>query len=160
MNLNLKMDEVDKRILLYLSQDARKPFTEIAKDLTVSPGTIHVRVKKLEQMGVIKGASLQVDYAKLGYTFVAYIGIYLSRSGLAPHVVEELRSIPEVTLAHLATGKYGIFCKVRCIDAQHAKDLIFRINNIDGVVNTETMISLEECINSNGKLMENIVNNT
>ena len=157
MSLNLKVDNVDKQILRYLTQDARKPYTEIAKELVVSPGTIHVRVKKMEQMGIIKGTSLQIDYARLGYSFIAYIGLYLNRSGRALDVIERLKSIPEITVAHLATGKFGIFCKVRCRDAMHAKDVIFRINDIDGVVNTETMISLEECINSNARLMEAIM---
>ena len=57
----LKIDNVDKQILRYLTQDARKPYTEIAKELFVSPGTIHVRVKKLEQMGIIKGTSLSLS---------------------------------------------------------------------------------------------------
>ena len=43
----MKLDKLDKQILQYLVKDARKPFTEIAKDLLVSPGTIHVRVKKM-----------------------------------------------------------------------------------------------------------------
>ena len=54
----MKIDKLDKQILEYLVKDARKPFTEIAKDLLVSPGTIHVRVKKMEQMGIIKSTSI------------------------------------------------------------------------------------------------------
>ena len=70
----MKLDKLDKQILQYLVKDARKPFTEIAKDLLVSPGTIHVRVKKMEQMGVIKSTSISVDYAKLGFGFVPTSG--------------------------------------------------------------------------------------
>lgn len=153
----LKIDNVDKQILRYLTQDARKPYTEIAKELFVSPGTIHVRVKKLEQMGIIKGTSLSLDYSRMGYSFIAYIGLYLNRSSRALDVIEHLKSVPEITVAHLATGKFGIFCKMRCKDALHAKEVIFQINDIDGVVNTETMISLEECINSNAGLMNSII---
>ena len=154
---NLKIDNVDKQILRYLTKDARKPYTEIAKELLVSPGTIHVRVKKLEQMGIIKGTSLSIDYGRMGYSFIAYIGLYLNRSSRALDVIEALKSVPEITVAHLATGKFGIFCKMRCKDALHAKQVIFEINDIEGVVNTETMISLEECINSNAGLMNSII---
>ena len=157
MSDNLKIDKLDKQILQYLTRDARKPYTEIAKELIVSPGTIHVRVKKMEQMGIIRGTSLQVDYARLGYSFIAYIGLYLNQSAHAMEVMEDLKKVPEVTVAHLATGKFTIFCKVRCKDAQHAKHVIFELNNIGGVYNTETMISLEECINSNARLMEAII---
>lgn len=154
----MKLDKLDKQILQYLVKDARKPFTEIAKDLLVSPGTIHVRVKKMEQMGVIKSTSISVDYDKLGFGFIAYVGLFTSRSLTSPEIIEKLREIPEVTVAHLATGKYGIFCKIRCKDASHAKDVIFRINDVDGVENTESMISLEESINTNSGLLQLIIN--
>ena len=153
----MKIDKLDKQILEYLVKDARKPFTEIAKDLLVSPGTIHVRVKKMEQMGIIKSTSISVDYEKLGFGFIAYIGLYTSRSSTSPQIIDALGGVPEVTVAHLATGKYGIFCKIRCRDASHAKDVIFRINDIEGVENTESMISLEESINSNTGLLKLII---
>ena len=154
----MKLDKLDKQILQYLVKDARKPFTEIAKVLLVSPGTIHVRVKKMEQIGVIKSTSISVDYAKLGFGFVAYVGLFTSRSLQSPDIIDRLRDVPEVTVAHLATGKYGIFCKIRCRDASHAKDVIFRINDIEGVENTESMISLEESINSNTGLLDLVIN--
>lgn len=153
----MKIDKLDRQILEYLVKDARKPFTEIAKDLLVSPGTIHVRVKKMEQMGIIKSTSISVDYEKLGFGFIAYVGLFTSRSSTSPQIIEALKSVPEVTVAHLATGKYGIFCKIRCRDASHAKDVIFRINDIEGVENTESMISLEESINSNTGLLKLII---
>lgn len=153
----MKIDKLDKQILEYLVKDARKPFTEIAKDLLVSPGTIHVRVKKMEQIGIIKSTSISVDYEKLGFGFIAYVGLYTSRSSTSPQIINALRSVPEVTVAHLATGKYGIFCKIRCRDASHAKDVIFRINDVEGVENTESMISLEESINSNTGLLKLII---
>lgn len=153
----MKIDKLDKQILEYLVKDARKPFTEIAKDLLVSPGTIHVRVKKMEQMGIIKSTSISVDYEKLGFGFIAYVGLFTERSSTSPQIIEALRNVPEVTVAHLATGKYGIFCKIRCRDASHAKDVIFRINDIEGVENTESMISLEESINSNTGLLKLII---
>ena len=153
----MKIDKLDKQILEYLVKDARKPFTEIAKDLLVSPGTIHVRVKKMESVGVIKSTSISVNYEKLGFGFIAYVGLYTKRSLSSPDIIELLREVPEVTVAHLATGKYGIFCKIRCRDASHAKDVIFRINDIEGVENTESMISLEESINSNTGLLQLII---
>ena len=153
----MKIDKLDKQILEYLVKDARKPFTRSARGLLVSPGPIHVRGKKMEQMGIIKSTSISVDYEKLGFGFIAYIGLYTSRSSTSPQIIDALGSVPEVTVAHLATGKYGIFCKIRCRDASHAKDVIFRINDIEGVENTESMISLEESINSNTGLLKLII---
>lgn len=153
---NYELDKLDREILAFLIEDARMPFTEIAKKLIVSPGTIHVRVKKMEQHDIIKGASLKVNYEALGYNFTAYIGVHTARSTDTTQVIRDLRDIPEVTVAHIATGRFTIFCKVRCMDTAHAKDVIFRINRIENVLRTETMVSLEESINDKERLFRNI----
>ena len=157
MNENLKLDQVDRQILGHLLLDARKTFTDIAKELNVSSGTVHIRVKKMEKSGVIKGASLQLDYETLGYGFIAFVGIYLDQTQNTSLVINELKEIPEVTVAHIATGRFGIFAKIRCTDTKHAKDVIFRISEIPSVINTETMIALEECINSSKNLLQTIL---
>ena len=72
-----KLDEIDHQILDMLIQNTRTPFTDIAKKLLISAGTVHVRVKKMEDYGLIKGSSLILDYDKLGYTFIAYVGLYI-----------------------------------------------------------------------------------
>ncbi|MCH8554926.1 MAG: AsnC family transcriptional regulator [Schleiferiaceae bacterium] len=154
---SFELDNLDKKILSFLNKDARMPYTEIAKKLEVSPGTIHVRMKKMESAQVIKGASLNINYEMLGYNFIAYIGIMMSKAQESFHIIERLKEIPEVTVAHLATGKFGVFCKIRCKSTGHAKEVLYKINSIDGVVNTETMISLEECINSNVNLIQSII---
>ena len=155
----IQLDHIDKQILDMLIENARTPFTEIAKKLDVSAGTVHVRVKKMEQAGIIKGASLSVDYDKLGYSFIAYIGVYLDKTSNTRFVLERMKEIPYITVAHITTGKYNIFCKVRARDTQHAKDVIFQIDDIEGIVRTETMISLEESINDKKRLIHHIFKN-
>ncbi|MDY7394035.1 winged helix-turn-helix transcriptional regulator [Aureibaculum sp. 2210JD6-5] len=151
-----KLDEIDHQILDVLIENARTPFTDIAKKLLVSAGTIHVRVKKMEEEGVIKGSTLTVDYDKMNYTFIAYIGLFIEKSSYTQSVIDELHKIPEVTVAHLTTGKFAVFCKIRAMDTKHAKDVIFRIDDIKGVLRTETSISLEEVINDKKRLMHAI----
>ena len=151
-----KLDEVDHQILDMLIDNTRIPFTDIAKKLLISAGTVHVRVKKMEEAGIIRGSSLTLDYEKLGYAFIAYVGIFLEKTHQTKFVLERLRQIPHVTVAHITTGKFNIFCKVRAKDTKHAKDIIFRIDDIEGVSRTETMISLEESINDKKRLMHSI----
>ena len=152
----IKLDEVDHQILDILIDNARIPFTDISKKLLVSAGTVHVRVKKMEDAGILKGSSLNLDYEKLGYSFIAYIGIYLERNDLTEKVLLELEKIPNVTVAHITTGKFNIYCKLRAKDTKHAKDLIFQIDDISGISRSETMISLEESINDKKRLMHTI----
>ncbi|GAA0871065.1 winged helix-turn-helix transcriptional regulator [Gangjinia marincola] len=153
-----KLDEIDHQILDMLIENTRTPFTDIAKKLLISAGTVHVRVKKMEEAGIIIGSSLTLDYRKLGYSFIAYVGVYLQNTSQTKFVIERLNAIPFVTVAHITTGKFNIFCKVRAKDTQHAKEIIFRIDDIEGVSRTETMISLEESINDKKRLMHDIFN--
>jgi Lrp/AsnC family transcriptional regulator for asnA, asnC and gidA len=150
------LDEIDHQILDTLIDNARTPFTDIAKKLNVSAGTIHVRVKKMEDEGVIKGATLTVDYEKMGFSFIAHVGIFLDKTSYTKEVINNLEKIPYVTIAYVTAGKYNIFCKIRAKDTNHAKEVIYQIDDIPGVYRTETMISLEESINDKKRLMHKI----
>ena len=153
-----KIDDIDRKILDILIENTRTPFTDIAKRLLVSAGTVHVRVKKLEESGIIKGSSLNLDYNLLGYNFVAYIGVLADRSGQSYEILDSLKKIPNVTVAHLMTGKYNVICKIRAKDTKHAKDIIMEIEKISGIQRLESMISLEESINDKKRLMKYIFN--
>ncbi len=153
-----KLDDIDHQILDILIDNTRTPFTDIAKKLFISAGTVHVRVKKMEDAGIIKGSSLTLDYNKLGYSFIAYVGIFLEKTHQTKFVLERLNHIPFITIAHITTGKFNIFCKLRAKNTQNAKDIIFMIDDIEGVSRTETMISLEESFNDKKRLMHSIFN--
>ena len=154
----IKLDNLDHQILDILIDNTRTPFTDIAKRLLISAGTVHVRVNKMEEAGLIKGSSLTLDYNKMGYSFIAYVGIYLEKTHQTKYVLERLKEIPYVTVAHITTGKFNIYCKVRAKTTEHAKEIIFKIDDIDGILRTETMISLEESINDKKRLMHTIFN--
>jgi len=153
-----KLDGTDHQILDMLIENTRKPFTDIAKKLNISAGTVHVRVKKMEDAGIIIGSSLTLDYGKLGYSFIAYVGVFLVKTSQTRFVLERIKEIPYVTVAHVTTGKFNVFCKIRAKDTNHAKDIIYSIDDIEGVTRTETMISLEESINDKKRLMHSIFN--
>jgi Lrp/AsnC family transcriptional regulator for asnA, asnC and gidA len=151
-----KLDEVDHQILDMLIDNTRIPFTDIAKKLLISAGTVHVRVKKMEDQGIIMGSSLALDYEKLGYAFIAYIGVFLNNTSQTKFILERINQIPYITVASVTTGKFNIFCKIRAKDTKHAKDVIYMIDDIEGVFRTETMVSLEESINDKKRLMHTI----
>lgn len=151
-----KLDDTDHQILDMLIENTRTPFTDIAKKLQISAGTVHVRVKKMEEAGIITGSSLRLDYKKLGYSFIAYVGVFLNKTSQTQFVLERINEIPFVTVAHVTTGKFNVFCKIRAKDTSHAKNIIYLIDDIEGVTRTETMISLEESINDKKRLMHSI----
>ncbi len=108
------LDQIDIGILSQLMKDAKTPYTDIAKKLFVSSGTIHVRMRKMEDMGLIKSSNLVVNYEKLGYDITAFLGIFLSRSSKYDIVAKELEKIPEVVSLHYTTGNYSMFVKIIC----------------------------------------------
>ena len=151
-----KLDEIDHKILDMLIENTRMPFTDIAKALDISAGTVHIRVRKMEESGIIKSSTLTVDYEKIGYTFVAYVGIFLEKNHQTQFVIERLTEIPYITQASIISGKYNILCKIRAKDTKHAKEIIFQIDDIEGVYRTESMISMEESISDKKRLLHTV----
>jgi len=148
MSKNYEIDNVDLKILHLLMDDAKIPYTEIAKKVYVSGGTVHVRMKKLEEMGVVTGTTLNMDYSKLGYDVTCFLGIFLQKSSLYDEVVEKLREIPEIVKIHYTTGNYNIFIKIHCRDTRHLREVLHdKIQKVEGIERTETFISLEESLN-------------
>lgn len=143
-----KLDDIDKKILSILMEDADIPYTEIAKRVFVSGGTIHVRMKKMKQMGIVEGARLKVNYNRIGYDVTAFLGIYLEKSSLYDDAAEGLSRIQEVINVNYTTGSYSMFAKLICKDTQHLRRVLHdKIQKVRGVQRTETFISLDETIN-------------
>jgi len=150
-----KIDSTDLKILGILLDDAHLAYTEIGKRINVSGGTVHVRMKKMEQLGIVKGAQLLVDQTKLGWDISAFLGIYLDKSSLYDEVAKQLESIPEVVNIHYTTGIYSIFAKIVCRDTEHLRQVLHdKIQKVVGIQRTETFISLEERINRSIPLVE------
>lgn len=145
MSKNYEIDSIDLKILALLSEDAKIPYTEIAKKVFVSGGTVHVRMRKLEEMGVVQGATLKIDYGKLGFDITAFLGIFLQKSSYYDDVAAKLEQIPEVVSLNYTTGPYSMFVRIYCRDTNHLRQVLHdKIQTIDGVERTESIISLEE----------------
>jgi Lrp/AsnC family transcriptional regulator for asnA, asnC and gidA len=144
---NFELDNLDTQILSILMEDATSPYTEIAKKLIVSGGTIHVRMKKMQDMDIIKGSHLIIDPQRIGYDICAFLGIYLEKGSQYKDAVENLRKIKEVVELHYTTGSYSMFAKIICRDTNHLRQVLNEdIQGVKGIQRTETLISLEESI--------------
>lgn len=144
---NFELDNLDTQILSILMEDATIPYTDIAKKLKVSGGTIHVRMKKMQDLGIIRGVNLMVDPQKIGYDICAFLGIYLEKGSQYHDAVESLKKVKEIVEMHYTTGAYSIFAKIICRDTTHLREVLNeRIQAVKGIQRTETFISLEESI--------------
>jgi Lrp/AsnC family transcriptional regulator for asnA, asnC and gidA len=142
-----QIDATDQKILAFLVKNARMPFLEIARECGVSGAAIHQRVKKMEALGVITGSRLLVKPQTLGLNVCAFVGIQLAQANQYPTVIEALKSISEVVECHFVTGTYALWLKLYCRDHDHLMEvLIDIIRNIPSVIQTETLISLDQAI--------------
>jgi len=155
MSTKLNIDDLDLQIIQALMEDAEISYADLGKKLFVSGGTIHVRIKKLEEHGLVKGRKLAVDLKALGYDVIAFIGIYLEKSSLYDDVAKELRKIPEIVRLNYTTGNYSMFIEIVCKDIQQLRLVLHdKLQNIKGIERTETLISLEESFNRNAQIYD------
>lgn len=142
-----KLDDLDKDILRIIIKNARIPFAEVAEACGVSRAAIHQRVQKLMDTGVIEGSGYSVDEKKLGFDTCTYIGLRLEKGSLYKSVAAELKKLPEVTECHFTTGPYTMLIKLYARNNEHLMELLNdKIQEIKGIVSTETLISLNKSI--------------
>lgn len=143
-----KIDNLDKKILNIVMNNARIPSKDVAIVCGVSRAAIHQRIQRLVEMGVITGSGYSVDPRMLGYNTCTYVGVRLEKGSMYRDVVTELEKIPEVVECHFTTGPYSMLIKVFAHNNQHLMELLNNnIQHILGVVETETLISLEQSMN-------------
>ena len=142
-----KIDNLDKKILSILSQNARIPFKDVAAECNVSRAAIHQRVQHLIENGVIMGSGFDVNPKSLGYSTCTYVGITLEKGSMYKDVVEMLKHIPEVVECHFTTGPYTMLVKLYAKDNEQLMELLNgKLQGIPGVTATETLISLEQSL--------------
>ncbi len=142
-----KVDNLDRKILEIITLNARIPFKDVAVKCGVSRAAIHQRVQRLIEMGVIIGSGYHVNLKSLGYSTCTYIGITLEKGSMYKSVVAELKKLPEIVECHFTTGSYTMLTKVYARDNEHLMDLLNnKLQEIPGVIATETLISLEQSI--------------
>ena len=140
-----QIDQLDEKILKLISENARIPFLEVARECNVSGAAIHQRIQKLQNIGVIKGSEFVLDATKIGYNTCAYMGIFLKDANLYKDVIEELYRIPEVVECHYTTGQYAMFIKIYAKNNRDFLRIIHeKLQPIKGISSTETIISLSE----------------
>jgi Lrp/AsnC family transcriptional regulator for asnA, asnC and gidA len=144
----LNLDKLDLQIIQIMMADAGISYADLGKQLFVSGGTIHVRIKKLQEIGIVKGTKLNVDLKLLGYDITAFVGIFLEKSSLYDQVAEDLKKIPEIIRLNYTTGNYSMFLEVVAKDINQLRFVLHdELQKIKGIERTETFISLDESFN-------------
>jgi Lrp/AsnC family transcriptional regulator for asnA, asnC and gidA len=154
LNIDKSLDKLDLQIIQAMMQDAEVSYADLGKQFFVSGGTIHVRIKKLEELGIVQGKRLAVDLKVLGYDIIAFIGIYLEKSSMYDNVAQALKAIPQVVRVNYTTGNYSMFVEIVCKDIQQLRFVLHdELQKIKGIERTETLISLEESFSRNVRIV-------
>ncbi len=154
LNIDKSLDKLDLQIIQAMMQDAEVSYADLGKQFFVSGGTIHVRIKKLEELGIVQGKRLAVDLKVLGYDIIAFIGIYLEKSSMYDTVAQALKAIPQVVRVNYTTGNYSMFVEIVCKDIQQLRFVLHdELQKIKGIERTETLISLEESFSRNVRIV-------
>lgn len=147
MDEKYEIDSLDRKILRHLQLDARKPYLEIARELKVSGGTIHLRIEKLTKLGIIKGSHIVLDYEKLGFDVTVFLGVHLKSAKDLPDVLKKMETFPEIVEVYYTTGNYALLIKIK---TKTIKDfhsfLTNKLQAINSVQSTESFVSLSEPI--------------
>ena len=142
-----KIDNLDRKILKIVMQNARIPSKDVAVECGVSRAAIHQRIQRMIDLNIITGSGYHVNHKALGYSTCTFIGVNLERGAMYRDVVPELEKIPEIVECHFTTGPYSIFIKLFARDNEHLMDLLNnKIQMIPGITGTETLISLDHSI--------------
>jgi len=141
------LDALDRQILTALLSDARTPFLEISRQLGVSGGTIHQRVDKLREAGILEGSTVKLNHERLGLGITALLGVHIHAARLIDETIEALRALPEVVEAYYTTGSYALIIKVHVADMGAYHQFLTRgLQQIEGVRSTESFLCLDQPI--------------
>ncbi|WP_341221612.1 Lrp/AsnC family transcriptional regulator [Polaribacter atrinae] len=143
----MKIDGIDKKIIRSLIKDARIPILSIARDVGISGAAIHQRLRKLEKSELIDSYQMKINPKVLGYTTVAFVGVFLETTAVLSSIIKRIKEIKEVVECHYTSGNFTIFIKVLCKDNEDLMLLLdTKIKIINGVSKFETFISLNQQI--------------
>jgi len=138
----MELDETDRKILRILQGDARTPFSEVARRIDMSSATVHDRVGRMEDAGVIEGYHAEVDPKAVGYGVSAFVGLRVEQ-GREDDALARLRDIEGVREIHLTTGEWDVILRVVAADTDRLRELMFeRVAEMDGFSRSQTMIIL------------------
>jgi len=139
-----RLDDIDLKILSIIQDDARVPISKLAKQVGLSPPSVHERISKLKERRVIAGYVTVLDAKKLGKSLTAFIGITLDRTCCKDEdVINTLKMIPEVQEVHRIAGEEDLLLKAKTEDTSTLeKMLVNEVTGIKGVAKTRTMIAL------------------
>ena len=137
------IDAVDLKIIDILGKDSSTTFVDIAKQIGVSDATIHIRVRRLREAGIIGNFTISVDNNRLGYDHLAFMGINVE-PGFAEDVTNDLSSLHEILEIHEMHNRFDLLLKIRAKDLNELRDIVVnKVRTLPHILETDLMTILK-----------------
>lgn len=135
------VDSIDKKLINILISNSRTSYADMAKEVDLSSPSVIERIRKLENSGIIKSYTANVNYKALGYDILAFIGISLDSAQSISDFERNIANIDEDLIeCHHVTGDFTMIAKVITKNTDTLSNLIKKIRNIRGVQKTNTIL--------------------
>lgn len=142
MAADAQVDEIDRRLVALLQEDAKQTLAEIGAQVNLSPPAVKRRIDRLERLGVIVRFTVEVDQAKLGHGIDAFVELRFAGTTGVDSITETGSKIPEVEALFTIAGDPDALVWVRVADVDHLKRVIDRLRRSGQVVGTKTLMVL------------------
>jgi DNA-binding Lrp family transcriptional regulator len=139
----MTIDEIDRRLLAELQQDATQSYAALGQAVGLSAGAAHERVRKLRSAGVIRRTTIEVDAAALGSGVLAYVLLDTDAWMGDEPTLQALKAIQAVEEAHVIAGPASVMVKVRTTSTEQLQATLRSLHQVDGVTSTQTVVVLE-----------------
>jgi Lrp/AsnC family transcriptional regulator, regulator for asnA, asnC and gidA len=137
------IDGVDLKIIDILGKDSSTTFVDIAKQIGVSDATIHIRVRRLREAGIIGNFTISVDNNRLGYDHLAFMGINVE-PGFAEDVTNDLSILHEILEIHEMHNRFDLLLKIRAKDLNELRDIVVnKVRTLPHILETDLMTILK-----------------
>lgn len=137
----VRLDEMDRKLLALLAEDATRGYAELGRALHLSPPAVHERVKRLKADGVIAGVAARLDGEKVGRPLLAFVHVDTTSWAVTRQLLA-LTAFPEVEEIHTVTGESAMLLKVRTENTRTLEALLEKIHAIEGFTGTRSYIAL------------------
>ena len=139
----LRVDERDLSILYELERDARIPWRQLARKLGVSEATVYLRVRRLEESGILRGYSARIDLDRLGLSYRAVVMMRVL-AGSISRIRESLRRARYVVRVLEVTGYHNFMVEVAAPSRDEFVDMLDRLTGMEGVVEALVLSVIRE----------------
>jgi Lrp/AsnC family transcriptional regulator, leucine-responsive regulatory protein len=143
MTTQVQLDEIDRRIIDLLHEDARRTIADIAERVSLSAAPVKRRIDRLERTGVIAGYTVLLDHAKIGPSIDAFAELRYAGAADADAIVAAITEVPEVREVFTTAGDPDALVRIRVEDLAHLKRVVNRLRRSDHVTGTKTLMVLD-----------------